>query len=114
MQRYITLPNGRACGISKYVQAFQVLRDAKPDSQWPGWDYFPRSAASILADMRYGIHDRINRHIPSFGQGRKWDNDYDRAARNCARWVNTPRLVVHQGMVPLEFRTRLAHRTSHD
>ena len=112
--RYITLPNGRKCGLAKYIAAFRTLKQAKPESMWPGWDYFSTSASSILSAMHYGIHDRINRHIPAFGAGRKWSSDYDRAARNCARCVNTPRLVVREGMVPFEFRTRLAHRISHD
>ena len=114
MQRYITLPNGKACGLSQYVKAFHTLKQAKPESLWPGWDYFPTTAASILAAMQYGIHDRINRHIPAFGVGRKWSPDYFRAANHCARRVNTPRLVVREGMVPFEFRARLADRISHD
>ena len=112
-QRYVTLPNGRACGLGKYVAAWRKLRKivaADPDAQVSGFDYFPCAAWEVLRDLRVGMHDRINKHDPRYGHGRKWSSDWQRAATHCANAVNTPRLIVRY--VPPDFRVRLAHRVS--
>ena len=76
MIQVIVLPNGRKCRLGTYARAWKALLAAAPNSMWPGFDYFPETAAHILGKMRYGLHDRINRHIPNYGLGRKWDHDY--------------------------------------
>jgi hypothetical protein len=107
-KRYVTLPNGKKVGLGEYVRGWKVVRELPPAQLCRGWDYFEIKAASILRDLRDGMHDRINRHIEGYGQGRKWSSDWQGAARRTAYDVNTPRLVVR--WVPFEFRARLAHR----
>jgi len=45
---------------------------------------YPIEAAAILRDLHAGMHDRINRHDPRFGRGRKWSTDYQINLRRCA------------------------------
>lgn len=104
----IRLPNGRSVGLGKYVAAWRKLRKMNPDDQVRGFGYFPEDAAYILREMRFGMHDRINRHIACYGVGRKWDQDWQQHAMQAAHAVNTPRLVVR--WVPPDLRKRLAHR----
>jgi len=73
-----------------------------------GFGHFAQPASEILTALRDGMHDRINRHIPKYGEGRKWDHDWQRAAMQCANFVNTPRLIVR--WVPQDLKARLAHR----
>jgi hypothetical protein len=42
--------------------------------------YGSRTREEILGEFRDGVHDRINRHAPGFGAGRKWDSEWQRAA----------------------------------
>jgi len=108
MKRYISLPNGRACGLPTYVKAWRTLKAARPDEQIKGWDHFATEAAEILRDIRYGVHDRINRHIPDYGHGRKWDSNWQHDMQRAARDLNTPRLVI--SWLPFEIKERFAHR----
>ena len=71
--------------------------------------------------MRRGLHERITEAVPYTlrglvcplpPKGRKWDPDWQREARHCAREVNTPRLIVR--WVPRDFALRLAHRVLTD
>ena len=73
---YITLPNGRQCGLGVYANAWRQLLKAAPNERIKGFGYFAERAADILSAMRGGLSERINRNIPGYGQGRKWDNDY--------------------------------------
>jgi hypothetical protein len=43
------------------------------------------------------MHDRINRHIPGYGRGRKWDERYQTDLRRDAQHVNdyASRRLVH-------------------
>lgn len=107
-QRYITLPDGHHCSLGKYVEAWSILRGAYHNSNVSGFDHFPMTAPEVLRELRYGMHDRINRHIPGHGIGRKWDQNWQRAALQTALAVNTPRLIVRY--CPPDFRVRLAHR----
>lgn len=114
-KRVIRLPNGRTCGLAKYVASWRLtitLAAQNPNQEVSGWQWFSVPLSSVLRDLRDGMHDRINRHIAGYGKGRKWDGNWQRAAGNCARDVNTPRLVVR--CVPAEFRARLAHRLTVD
>lgn len=73
-----------------------------------GFGDWPESAEYVLREMRYGMMDRINKHDRKYGIGRKWSGEWQRETANCARDVNTPRLIVRY--VPLHLRARLAHR----
>jgi hypothetical protein len=105
---YVTLPNGKRCGLGVYVAAWRTILSLAPDTMLPGFDHFPSAARDVLRDLRNGMHDRINRHVPGFGKGRKWDQDWQRGAIQCAHAVNTPRLIVR--WVPADLRARLSHR----
>lgn len=114
-KRYVVLPNGRRCSLGVYVASWktilQIVRET-PAASIRGFDHFPDEAPRVLRALRLGMHDRINRHLPGFGVGRKWDQDWQRAARHCANEVNYPRLVVR--WVPADLRARLEHRLSDD
>lgn len=113
MQYAITLPNGQRVGLRTYCESWRALQNAPPGTLVRGWDHFPTCASDILSELRRGVHDRINRHNRTgYGRGRKWSDDWQRAARHCAREVNTPRLVVR--WVPHDLRRRLAHRLERD
>ena len=60
----ILLPSGMAIGLGVYVKAWKMLKTLRPDYQVMKWDHFSTSARSILEQMRKGIDDRINRHLP--------------------------------------------------
>jgi hypothetical protein len=108
MKRYITLPNGNACGIPTYVKAWRTLKTAQPDEQIKGWDHFATEAKDILREIRYGVHDRINRHISGYGHGRKWSEDWQRTMIQSADRLNTPRLVID--WLPGDLKERFANR----
>ncbi len=108
MKRAIRLPNGKWCGLAAYVQSWRTVRALPPEASVRGFGDWPEPAADVLRELRYGLHDRINRHIPSFGVGRKWDHDWQREVGHTARAVNTPRLIVR--WVPAHLQGRLAHR----
>ena len=108
--RFITLPNGRRCGLATYTAAWRALKALPPSAHVRGFSYFSDPASYILAELRAGLAARINRHLPTYGRGRKWSDDWQRAALQTARAVNTPRLAVR--WVPVDLRARLAHRIS--
>lgn len=110
MKRYITLPNGNACSLPTYVKAWRTLKTASPDEEIKGWDHFPTEAHSILRDIRHGVHDRINRHLPGYGKGRKWADIWQTEAMRAARALNTPRLIIH--WLPSDLKERFANRLS--
>jgi hypothetical protein len=110
IKRCVTLPNGRECGLGVYVNAWRKLRTMDANTQVKGFDHFPDRADSILRELRWGLNDRINHHIKGYGVGRKWSQDWQRAASQAARAVNTPRLIVY--WVPCDLRKRLAHRVT--
>ena len=107
-RRVVVLPNGRAVRLSAYVAAWRVVLRSPPDMEFKGWDHFATPAGRILAELRRGLHDRINRHVAGYGHGRKWSDDWQRAAAYTADHVNTPRLIVR--WCPPDLRRRLAHR----
>lgn len=111
-KQYITLPNGKPCGLDVYVRAWRTLKTLPADAKVKGFGHFAEDASYILRELRYAVHDRINRHIRSYGRGRKWDQNWQRDAIQTAHAVNTPRLVVR--WVPPDLRGRLAHRITTD
>ena len=115
-QRAIRLPSGRLVSLGVYVAAWRTLLETPPDYQVQDWDHFATPAARVLDRMREGMHDRINRRLPWWGQGRRWDEDWQRDAGRCARLVNSrglARLLVRPGDVPRDYRDRLAARITH-
>jgi hypothetical protein len=88
MKRLVTLPNGRACSLRSYCAGWRKLKTLSPDTQIGNWDDFPIEAAGILRDLHRGMHDRINRHIPGYGRGRKWDERYQADLRRDAQHVD--------------------------
>lgn len=111
MKRYITLPNGKPVSLPVYCSAWCTLHTLDPDERISGFDHFPMEAGRVLREIQRGVQDRINRHLPGYGRGRKWSDDWQRAAGHTARRVNTPRLIVCLPEVhPVELRARLTHR----
>lgn len=119
--RYVTLP-GRIVPLGTYVRAWRQVIAADPEAVFAqGLDGGgSRTAREIRRQFCDGMHDRINSRVPCALRGtpeapkpvspvgRKWSPDWQRAARRCAREVNTPRLIVRY--VPADLHGRLAHR----
>lgn len=93
--RYTTLGCGRKIELGKYVAAWKACREMTPET-WigPGVNGWGQNAGEALADLRCGLDDRINRHIPGYGIGRKWHHDWQRATIQAAHQINNPRLIV--------------------
>lgn len=106
----VTLYQGRSVSLDSYLRAWKQVKCDDPARNYPHGpgSWVPMTAAQILAEMRRGIDDRINRHTPSYGCGRKWSQEWFWNAKRCADQVNTPRLVVR--WVPHDLRKRLEHR----
>lgn len=107
-KRFITLPNGHRTSIGEYVRSWRILKTMHGDKLVGRFSHFPVPARDILADISYGVHDRINRHIPGHGVGRKWHHDWQRETSYAAQQVNTPRLVIH--WLPKWIAARLPHK----
>jgi hypothetical protein len=88
MKRLLTLPNGSSCSLRSYCVGWRKLKKLSPDTRIINWDDFPIEAAAILRDLHSGMHDRINRHIPGYGRGRKWDERYQADLRRDAHHIN--------------------------
>jgi len=110
MQRIITLGNGKQIGLGIYVEGWKSCRQAPHGTTYKhglcGWGSETRE--TILHQFARGLHDRINHHIPGYGQGRKWSHNWFMQAWRISRDVNTPRLIVH--WIPKEFHKKLQHR----
>lgn len=109
--RYVTLGCGRRIGLGAYVRAWRQCLALAPETRVAGTlshSREPGTVADVLRQFREGLADRINRHIPGHGQGRKWDADYQRHMLQAAYALNTPRLAIH--WLPNDLRTRFAHR----
>jgi hypothetical protein len=103
--RCIVLGDGTRIGLGRYVAGWRRAK-ALPGDTWIGKcpDGSGGTAADALRQCRAGLHDRINRHLPGYGVGRKWTDDWHWQAKRFSREINTPRLVIR--WVPPEFRAR--------
>lgn len=108
-KRYVTLPNGKTCGLGTYTAAWKALLLLPPGRDCEGFGHFPQSAERILRTLRDGLTERINRHIPGYGKGRKWSEDCQATVWRLSRAINS-RVITYEREVPPEYRTRLAHR----
>lgn len=64
MKQCITIPSGKRVSIPAYCAAWKSLKAAHPDTEVKGWNWYPTSPRDILAQISYGVHDRINKHLP--------------------------------------------------
>ena len=107
--RYVTLGNGRKVTLGKYVAAWRTCLTLDPNAYVgtcpDGWDGRARDA---LAQFRAGMHDRINRRLPWYRRGRKWDNDWQRETLQAAARLNHPRYVLD--WLPPHLKGRFHHR----
>lgn len=95
MKRYVTLGCGRPIGLGRYVAAWKACRDLPENTPiGRGVDGWGQNAGEALRDLRFGLHDRINRQIPGYGVGRKWSSDWYFATWTASRALNNPRLIV--------------------
>lgn len=62
--KFITLPNGRQTSIPEYVRCWRLLKAMNPEREVTNWSWFPVPARDILREMVFGVHDRINHHLP--------------------------------------------------
>lgn len=108
----ITLPNGRQVGVKQYCHAWRTLKTVNPDMQCSGWGHFPESAKHILAEYREGVHDRINKQLPWWGRGRKWEQIWQIETLRAARQVNQPRLRIY--WLPKQLQDRFRYRLATD
>lgn len=94
-KRYITLANGRKIGLGRYVAAWKQCLELPTNTPiGPGISGWGQTAGEALRDLRQGLEDRINKHIPGYGKGRKWASDWQFATWNASRQLNDPRLTV--------------------
>ena len=113
MVRVVTLGDGRQVRLCTYLAAWRAcLRLPEGTYIGRGISGHGETAGEALRLLRDGLADRINRHDPDHGRGRKWSPDWQRAAMQTAARVNTRRLIVRTTEVPAEFRARLADRLS--
>ena len=73
MKRYITLPNGKAISLGSYAKAWRTLKTLPPETHTPGFSYSFDTAASVLREIRKGMHERINKHLDR--HGKRYEND---------------------------------------
>lgn len=85
----IGLPNGRRCSIiPSYIASWRALIAMDGGAEVRGWDWHSTPARDILRRLRGDLNERINRHLPAYGQGRKWDRQWQIDCRRDARIVN--------------------------
>jgi hypothetical protein len=109
--RYVTLGCGRRVSLASYVAAWKRTIALLPDTRVFGSPHesrAPVTAAEARRQFRAGLHDRINRHDPRFGVGRKWDSDWQRAVRYTATLLQVPRVSLD--WLPPDLRNQLSHR----
>ncbi len=107
--RVVKLGNGRQVGLGEYVAVWKRVASEPADKPYAhgltGW--WSTTAGQVLRDFRRGMHDRINRHLPDYGNSHKWDEDWQRATQQAAHRLNTHRLVVRATEVPVWLRTKV-------
>ncbi|QNP78370.1 hypothetical protein [Agrobacterium tumefaciens] len=72
--------------------------------------WWPVTGADIRREFRHGITERINRHLPGYGVGRKYSDDWQRSASRVAGNLNGQRILTMINQCPKELRRRLSHR----
>lgn len=86
----------RTLTLGQYCVAWRTVKAAPAETEFKeslcGW--WPESRETILGQFSYGVHDRINRHLPWFGKGRKWHDDWQRETLQAAQRINQPRLII--------------------
>lgn len=93
--RYVTLGDGRKIGLGRYVAAWKACRELDPKTPiGKGVGGWGETAGEALEKLRAGMVDRINRHVPGYGKGRKWDPDWFYAMARAAADLNHPRLII--------------------
>ena len=112
-QRVIVLPNGKTVSLSAYAKAWQAVSHAPSDKCFGGFGDVPQAAREILKAMRAGLADRINRHIPGFGRGRKWSDEYFiKAYRDSRRLRGIARRIRVYQFETTDARARFSHLLS--
>lgn len=104
----MTLPNRKSVTLGEYVRSWKRLKTLPSGARISNFGHFPEKAETILREIHFGIHDRINKNLSHYGQGRKWDGNWQAEAERTARAVNTPRLIVRYVMPDL--LSKLKHR----
>ena len=61
MERIIITPSGRRMSAGQFAPAWRMVKDAAPGCQLTGWQDYSVPAERVLADIRKGLNDRINR-----------------------------------------------------
>lgn len=117
MGKVVALGCGRRIGLGHYVKAWKAcLALSAGTSVGRGVSGYGDTAGEALAELRRGLHDRINRHLPWYGKGRKWSHDWERAMGIGARALNTPRLIIRwlpEDLMKVErFRERVEYGRS--
>jgi len=110
-KRCVVLGCGRRVGLDTYVNAWKKaieIAATNPDQWVP---QTPRgyggTVAEALREFRDGMHDRINRHIPGYGNGRNWEYGHYMETWRAARALNGG-VVIH--WLPKHLKARFAHR----
>lgn len=106
----VLLGHGQRVTLAVYVRAWKTALAAPADAWFPrtpcSWAGGDR--AQVLHEFRAGIDDRINRHLPDYGTGRKWRSEWQVETRRAAQALNTPRLAIH--WLPQWLKGRFAGR----
>ena len=115
--RAVKLGDGRRISLAAYVAAWKRCLSLPADTPiGRGVSGLGETAGDALRELRYGLHDRINRHLPGFGNGRKWHPDWQRQMVQAAHHLNTPRLIIRwlpQDLMRLaRFRERVEYGRS--
>lgn len=106
-QRVVTLPSGKRVTLGSYVRGWKRLKTMPWDTHIPDWDWHYTTAREVLGALRESIDERINRHIPNYGVGRKWDPNWYSYVWRTARLVNQ-RCIID--CAPPEILPRIQHR----
>jgi len=111
MQHTITLPNGRTPSVGAYAKAWRTLKRYSPIKLVGLFFHEPATVQTILAEMRKGLLDRINKHSPQ-QPGRNHDDDTFYAVHHVARRVNSRAVVRHSDFQTHPTLQRIAKRIS--
>lgn len=108
---YVTLPNGRKVSVGEYVRSWKTLKTLDPKTKVSGFSDGGDAAAVILYRLQYGIHDRINKHVPGYNVGRNWTPEIYYENVRLSRETRGRNSVRN---IPARFRERLSHMAWED